>query len=258
MIDHVDYHVVDNCNFRCKGCNQFGPLAKPWQISYEQFCEEWQFVHDKGLDIRELRILGGETLLHKELGKLLIFLRKLFPYVSIVVYTNGLLLPQRKEELLPIFNDYRITLFVSIYPNVTLNFQEIVQGFNNVILGNESYFMNTCLHKNPDFNQDESFKQCNTGSVWKCRFLYNYHLYTCSMIPNTRFLIDYFPELKNTPLGQANIEDSGIDIRNHSVKEIEEFLTHSVPMCQFCNAANARNFRSWGITDYDISEWVEK
>lgn len=257
MIDHVDYHITDHCNFKCKGCNQFGPLAKEWCISYEQFCEEWQFVHDKGLKFNELRILGGETLLHPELNKLMIFLRGLYPTCSIVVYTNGILLPQRREELLPVFNQYHIRLFISVYPNMKLDYRKLVEGFELSTLMNESSFMNTCLHRNPDFDQDRAFRNCNTGSNWKCRFLYNYHLYPCSMLPNLRFLIDYYPELKNTPLGQINIEDSGIDIRTHSIDEIEAFLRSSVPACKFCNVDHAHHFRPWGITDYDIKEWVE-
>ena len=96
MIEHVDYHIVDHCNYRCKGCNQFGPLGKEWYVSYDDFCKEWQTVHDKGLEIGEIRILGGETLLHPDLGELLIFLRKLYPKTSIVAYTNAILLKQLK------------------------------------------------------------------------------------------------------------------------------------------------------------------
>lgn len=258
MIGHVDYHVVDHCNFKCKGCNQFGPLAKPWCIPYDQFCEEWQFVKFKKLQIGELRILGGETLLHPRLGDLLVFLRKLFPTTSIVVYTNATLLPQQKEKLLPVFNENDICLFISAYPGLKLNYEELRQGFSRSIVGNEFFFMNTSLHRNPDFDQDEMFHNCNTGSVWCCRFLWNYHLYPCSMVPNIRFLIEHFSELKDTPLGQLNIEDNGIDIRIHSNAEIEEFLQHSIPACKFCNAINAKNFHQWGLTNYDISEWVEQ
>ena len=98
MIEHIDYHIINHCNLNCAGCNQFGALAKPWFVSYEQFCEEWQLVYDKDIKIREIRILGGETLLYPDLNKLVIFLRSLFPNSSIVVYTNAILLEKRKEE----------------------------------------------------------------------------------------------------------------------------------------------------------------
>lgn len=257
MIGHVDYHITDHCNYRCKGCNQFGPLGKEWCVPYDQFCEEWQFVHDKGLNIQEIHLLGGESLLHPELDRLLIFLRQLYPTTGIVVYTNAILLKQQKEKLLPIFNKYNICLFVSKYPNLYFDYQSLLSGFNLSTLADESSFMNVCLHKEPILDQDYAYKHCNTGTNWKCRFLKNYHLYACSMLPNLPLLINYFPELKETSLGKLNVEENGIDIRTHTNEEIEAFVNRSVPACSFCNVDKSKFFRPWAFTNYDVSEWVE-
>ena len=145
-----------------------------------------------------------------------------------------------------------------MYPGLKLNYNELASGFHLVARGDESNFMNTCLHKEPRFNQDYAFSHCNTAIAWKCRFLKDYHLYACSMLPNLPLLVKYFPGLKKTPLGQINIEDNGIDIRTHTNEEIEEFLKHSIPACQFCNVDHAKYFRPWGETNYDLSEWVEE
>ena len=257
MIEHIDYHVTDHCNLKCAGCNQFGTLAKPWCIPYEQFCEEWQLVHDKELKINEIRILGGETLLHPELDRLLIFLRSLFPETAIVVYTNGILLAQQKEKLLPIFQKYRIILFISQYPNLKLNYEELQKGFPFVKQSYASSFMNTSLHTNPDFDKDKSFNNCNNSKVWKCRFLKNGRIYACSMIPNICHLIQYFPKLKSTPLGELDIEENGIDIKDHTVTEIENFLNQSMPACAFCNVVRAKEFKTWYPSEYKITEWIE-
>lgn len=258
MIGHVDYHITNHCNLNCAGCNQFGTLAKPWFVSYEQFCEEWQLVHDKDIKIKEIRILGGETLLHPDLNKLVIFLRSLFPNSSIVVYTNAILLEKRKEEIMPVFNEQKITLFISRYPNLKLDYWDLIRGFSSVQWADESFFMNTCLHRNPDFDPDYSFHHCNSSQVWQCRFLKDNRLYACSMLPNICHLIDYFPELKDTPLGQMKIEDNGIDIREHTVEEIENFLYQTMPACAFCNIAHARQFHPWHLSKYELSEWVEQ
>lgn len=253
MINHVDYRITDHCNLNCAGCNQFGPLAKPWCISYDDFCKEWTTVRDTGLVFGELRILGGETLLHPQVGQLLEFLRSLYPKTKIVLYTNGILLHQRKEELIPIFKENGIELFISHYPGISVD----PSGFPWVVHADESRFMCTSLHKTPDYDPDKAFRNCNMGSVWQCRLLKNYHLYPCSMTPNLCFLIDHFSELKDTPLGQMNIEDNGIDVRNHSIKEIEDFLWHSTPACAFCNTERAKAFSPWYLSEYKITEWVE-
>lgn len=258
MIDHVDYHVTDHCNLNCAGCNQFGCLAKPWCISYEQFCDEWQLVHDKGLQFNEIRILGGETLLHPELDKLLIKLRSLFPTTAIVVYTNAILLSQQKEKLLPVFKDYNIILFISRYPNLKLDYAKLKEGFPRVRESNATHFMNTSFHTEPDFDRDDSFRNCNNASSWRCRFLKNNRLYPCSTIPTICHLIDYFPEIQNTSFGQMNIEENGIDITTHTVEEIEAFLYHSIPACRFCNVWSAKRFNQWHPTEYKLSEWFEK
>ncbi|MDV3425742.1 MAG: radical SAM protein [Bacillota bacterium] len=258
MIDHIDYHVTNHCNLNCARCNNFCPLSDPWCVSYNDFCEEWQYVRDKGLRFNEIRILGGETLLHPQIDELLIALRKIFPEPAIVVYTNGIPLGIWKEKLLPIFKECNLTLFVSVYPNLKLNYDELTKGFPKVQKMSMSTFMNTCLHTQPDFDQNHSFSHCNVGSSWRCRALKDYHMYPCSYIPNIPILIKYFPELQDTPLGKADIKESGIDIRTHTIEEIEDFITHSAPFCSFCNAVNARNTTPWGLTERKISEWVEK
>ena len=256
MINHVDYRITDHCNLNCAGCNQFGPLAKPWYISENDFVNEWECVRDKGLRFGEIRVLGGETLLHPNLDRLLISLRDMYKRTPIVLYTNGILLPKVKDKLVPVFQEYGITLFVSRYPDIEIK-PEWLFGFPRIVNGDESRFMNTSLHPNPDFNPDHAFRNCNMGSVWQCRLLKNYHIYPCSMVPNLCFLTDYFSDLKDTPLGQMNIEDNGIDIREHSVEEIERFLTHSVPACAFCNSERAKRFSPWYRTEYKKSEWFE-
>lgn len=257
MIEHIDYHVTDHCNLNCAGCNQFGTLAKPWFIPLEQVQEEWQLIHDKNIEIGRIHILGGEPLLHPDLDKILIFLRELFPQIGIVVYTNGLLLPRLKEKLLPIFKDYNIVLFLSEYPNVNVNYNEIKRGFPAVEGYRVKNFMSVSLHTNPDFDNDKSFNSCNHNILWKCRLLKENHIYPCSMIPNVNHLIEYFPELKDTALGRMDIEDNGIDVRTHTAEEVEEFLKHSVPACAFCNTMRAKNFKPWYPSEHKITEWIE-
>lgn len=257
MIEHIDYHVTDHCNLNCAGCNQFGTLAKPWYVSLEKVRRDWELVREKNIQIGRIHVLGGEPLLHPELDKILILLRELFPNIGLVVYTNGILLPQLKEKLLPIFRDCRVTLFLSEYQHLNINYAEIKRGFP-MIEGYRVYdFINTSLHTNPDFNNDESFRHCNFNVLWKCRLLKDDHIYPCSMIPNINHLIDYYPELKDTVLGKMNIEDNGIDIKTHTAEEVEEFLKHSIPACAFCNVAHAKQFKPWYPSEYKITEWIE-
>lgn len=257
MIQHIDYHVTDHCNLNCAGCDQFGTLAKPWYVSLEKVQKDWELVREKNIQIGRIHILGGEPLLHPEIDKILILLRTMFPKIGIVVYTNGILLQQLKEKLLPIFKEYNIILFLSEYPRLNINYQELKRGFPIVEGYRVTSFMSTSLHTNPDFNNDNSFHNCNFNALWSCRLLKDDHIYPCSMVPNINHLIEYFPELKDTPLGQINIEDNGIDIKTHTAEEVEEFLKHSIPACAFCNVMHTKKFTPWRRSEYKITEWVE-
>lgn len=259
MIGHVDYHVTDHCNFDCAGCNQFGCLAEPWYVSYEQFCDEWQVIHDKGLQFEEIHLLGGETLLHPDLDKLLIKLRSLYPQPQkIVVYTNAILLSQQKEKLLPVFQKCDIILFISRYPTLKLDYKKLEEGFPHVREWNASGFVHTSLHAEPDFDWRESFRHCSNGNIWKCRFIKEGRIYPCSTAPTMCHLIKYFPELKDTSFGKMNLEENGIEIATHSLEEIDEFLNRGIPACSFCNVKNSNRFRPWYPSEHKISEWFEK
>ena len=151
MIESLEYHIVDHCNLNCAGCSHFSPLAEHWFVDPEDFEKEWKEVADSGLEIKRIRILGGEPLLHPELGYMLKCIRCLFPVSDINVVTNGILLNKRKAELLPVFNKYNISLTVSCYPGLNLDYKDITSGFPKVEMYDKVGFWNISLHDKADF-----------------------------------------------------------------------------------------------------------
>ena len=256
MIESLEYHIVDHCNLNCAGCSHFSPLAEHWFVNPDNFEREWKEVADSGLEIKRIRILGGEPLLHPELGYMLKCVRCLFPVSDINVVTNGILLGKKKSELLPVFNKYNISLTVSCYPELNLNYKGLLSGFSMVEMYDKTGFWNISLHETADYSK-ESFFSCFSGSIAKCNFLKDGRIYPCCVIPNLPHFFEYFEETAAMDLAKIPIEESGITVKDHTVEEIESFLRTPSDFCAHCNVKRAIEVHPWERTNYQIKEWME-
>lgn len=256
MITSLEYHVADHCNLNCAGCSHFSPLAKSWLVDPEDFEKEWKEVADCGLEIARIRILGGEPLLHPELGYMLKCVRCLFPSCDINVVTNGILLKKRKDELLPIFIRNNISLTISCYPGLNLDYQELLRGFPKVEMYDKAGFWNISLHENADYPK-ECFYSCFSASMAKCNFLKDGRIYPCCVIPNLPHFFNYFEETGAMDLSKISIESAGITVKDHTPEEIEKFVNTPNDFCAHCNVRRAIEAHPWKRTEYKINEWME-
>jgi organic radical activating enzyme len=112
-IPGVEYNVTEHCNLACYGCDHASPLLP------ERFARLDDFVRDLEalatvLRMGELRIVGGEPLLHPDLPAFLREGRRIGVADRIVLYTNGVLLHTAPEALWSSIDE----LYVSAYPGV--------------------------------------------------------------------------------------------------------------------------------------------
>lgn len=256
MIESLEYHIVDHCNLNCAGCSHFSPLAEHWFVDPEDFEREWKEVADSSLEIKRIRILGGEPLLHPELGYMLKCVRCLFPISDINVVTNGILLNKRKAELLPVFNKYNISLTVSCYPGLNLDYKDITSGFPKVEMYNKAGFWNISLHDKADFPVS-AFYSCFSGSMAKCHFLKDGRIYPCCIIPNLPHFFKYFGGGAAMDLIKIPLNEGSIAVKGHTPEEIEKFLRTPNEFCAHCNTKRAIEAHPWEQTKYNIKEWME-
>ena len=97
MIEYLEHHLVDHCNCNCAGCSHFSPLADPWFENLEDFKRDFKKLSEM-TEVQLIRLMGGEPLLHPQVGDFLKITRELFPKSQIQLVTNGLLLKKRKLE----------------------------------------------------------------------------------------------------------------------------------------------------------------
>lgn len=113
----VEYHLVDSCNLRCAGCSHYSSLIN------EKICLPIEFIisdlsklkEKVGNNLKWLRLLGGEPLIHPQITECLKRIRELFPNVKLLVITNGLLLDKMNQEFYDVCIRHRIGIRITDY-----------------------------------------------------------------------------------------------------------------------------------------------
>lgn len=115
---HIEFNLTDHCNLNCKGCSHYSPLAP---AEFEALDEvEAEMKHISSIRnvslIKEVYLIGGETLLYPRLKDAMRLARRYFPSVKISIFTNGLLLPKMDEEFWHLCSELKIVIAITRYP----------------------------------------------------------------------------------------------------------------------------------------------
>lgn len=115
IMPHIELHISDKCNLDCRGCSHFSPLFDELNADFNQKINDIRQIKALFDDVFRIDILGGEPLLNPEVGKYVSELRKELPKTFIQIYTNGLLIPGLKDEVLKEIFDNNISVSISEY-----------------------------------------------------------------------------------------------------------------------------------------------
>ena len=99
-IDYLRISVTDRCNLRCVYC--MPPTGIPWEprdaiLSYEEITAIVQAM--AGLEVRRVRLTGGEPLVRPELPRLVRAITETPGIEDVSLTTNGILLAQLAAPL---------------------------------------------------------------------------------------------------------------------------------------------------------------
>ena len=106
----LEAHVVDHCNLTCAGCCSFSPLLPAWFASPDSVAED---VHKaaKVLKPRVFKLVGGEPLLHPQLGEMIRCVRESRIAPTLSVTTNGLKLHEMPDTFWQAVDALTISLY---------------------------------------------------------------------------------------------------------------------------------------------------
>lgn len=255
MLEYLEHHIVDQCNLKCTGCSHFSNFCEDWFETIEEFTTDFKrlSILTKGR-VGNLRIMGGEPLMHPNVNDFLIKARELFPFSKIELVTNGLLIKKRKEELLDVCNKYGIYICVSDYG--LINIPKQLEGFKYIrFYSKKEEMYNLCL--DPDGKQDNvaSYNGCDMHN-YKWYYFQRGRFYPCCVMGNIHFFNEHFKEQLKQPIW-TSLEDVSISVHDHSLKEIKEFLSTPIEACKFCDVENRHNtYHPFSVSKGDISEWI--
>ena len=255
-LDYIEVHLVDHCNLNCAYCTHFSPLSKP------NFCDVSIFEKDikklaelTNSDIKDIRLLGGEPLLHPECNKFIEITRKYFPNTIISLVTNGILLNKQNDLFWNTCRENNILIECTKYP-IGTNYDKIEQlakakkvqfVFAKAPKIKHKIFAHLQLSPKGNINQWNSYIPCFITR--KCTFLKNGKIFHCPIAGNIEILNKYFN--RNFEITEKDY----IDIHKTShIRDILKYLSHKIPFCRYCDICKCEP-RHWKYSEKNIKEW---
>lgn len=254
-----EVHLVDHCNLNCKGCSHFSPVSAKKFTNLGSFQKDMKRISEilSSNDIRRIRLLGGEPLLHPEAVEFIKTTRNCFPNAYIEFVTNGLLLLKQDSSFWTTCRDTKTKIIVTRYPIPvdTISIEAKAREYRVSLMIGPS-------HKYKSFKKlvfDLTGKQCGALSHLFC---FNYG-YTCQL-KDGRFypcsIAAYFPNFSEYfNLGIKEDKKNYIDIySNVSKNDFYNLITKKIPHCKYCNISAGKSNVKWNYSKREITEWIKE
>jgi GTP 3',8-cyclase len=184
QIPGVEINAVMHCNLACAGCSHASPLAAPWLAEPTAVCRDLTAL-SRIASIGEVRVVGGEPLLHPELTELLQAVRSSCPGSLIRVITNGTRLDHSDLAWL----GYTDEVYVSVYPRARVSGQAAERLRSRAEAHGIQVAVNRFTHFRPvvprrpltDEETAAVFETCQVAHSWSCHTVQEGYVYLCPM-----------------------------------------------------------------------------
>lgn len=253
-----EVHLVDHCNLNCKGCSHFSPVSAKKTTNLESFRKDMKRLTEilTSNDIRRIRLLGGEPLLHPDAIEFIKITHECFPDVYVEFVTNGLLLLKQPVDFWDTCRASKTKIVVTRYP-IPID----TKGIEKKAKEHGVSLMIGPTHRFKSFKKlvfDLKGQQCGGLSHMFC-FNYGYtcqlkdgRFYPCSVAAYFSNFSDYFN------LGIQDNPKNFIDIYTDVSKEdFYNLITNKIPHCRYCNISAGETNVKWNYSKREISEWTK-
>jgi MoaA/NifB/PqqE/SkfB family radical SAM enzyme len=255
----VEYNLTEHCNLTCYACDHASPLLPKKFASVDEFSRDFtalaQVFHSK-----QLRLLGGEPLLHPQLLEFLTEARRIRVADEIVLITNGVLLHEAPDKLWKLINE----LWVSAYPGVRRRLNDAdcaeicethdvrfhlmrVESFNRTIINNridDSKLVKTI------------FRNCKLAGEISCHTVHEGRFYKCAIAPFMG------PRLALRGITFDNRETDGVSLHNNPklYEDLDRCLNGSTPLaaCSYCLGSLGPMVPHRQLNRHGRSRWLEE
>ncbi len=241
FLSYIEFHLTDHCNLNCKGCSHFSPIASEFYADLEQYKIDMQRLRRLFRNIKIIRLMGGEPLLHPDPASFIIATKSSFPKANINFVTNGILLFKAPAAFWEACRSTNASIRVSGYPlkgnsiddkklQIKANSECVPVAYDY----NPGKKFAKPLTLSGDANKQKIFKECQNRSSCKhtCMNLKQGRIYHC---PITAY-VHYFNNKFNYRISQ----DAGINIHSQDVTGslILKRLNKPIETCKWCSFTN--------------------
>jgi len=223
----VDLVITEKCTLKCKDCaNLMQFYENPVNYEFEDILSGIKLLSAKTNFIHEVRVIGGEPFLNKQIYKIIYELSLIDNINKIIVYTNGMIPP--KEEELNNINRNKLLFSITDYAELGRNLDKTIEILNNT---NFAYRVHPpehwtdsgkILERNNDVDfAEELFAKCCGKNLYT---LIGNKLYRCPFAANADQLNALPPNTNNF----VSVDDSIENIRSFA------YGINYIEACMYC------------------------
>ncbi len=248
VLRYLEFHLTDHCNMNCGGCTHFAPMADRWFADKERVTADFDRLKALFRNIREIRVMGGEPLLHPDCVSFLQIVRDAFPACRLALVTNGLLLARQSAEFWKACRATRTIISLSVYPPVRPQVEMLTARCREERVPLECVESGMFLARYiPEGNVDvrKAFRFCR-GSWYFCPILREGRVYRCAM--------GCYAAYWNRAAKDGMPAEDGIALGSATGPEILDYLMRPMPTCAYCSP-KARAF-AWRNGTPRLEDWI--
>lgn len=226
---YIEIPITLNCNLKCNHCTFFCNL-----IDEKVYVDINEFKKDinklaKKIDIKQLRLIGGEPLLHPDINQFVQETKNAFPKTSLSIATNAILINSMPESFWKTLKEYKTGVNISYYDIWENNFYKVTDILKekeiNYTVNNINFFYEQ-LNINGDSPIKKTFKNCLCKEYIN---LWEHKLYKCQKIFRLFYNKKYNTSIELPP-GIDIYKASGKELYNKLVKNPKPFSA-----CRYCH-----------------------
>lgn len=247
-LHYLEFHLTDHCNMNCGGCMHFAPMADRWFADVGRVTADFERLKAIFRTIREVRVMGGEPLLHPECRTFLRIARDAFPTCLLTLVTNGLLLARQPSAFWETCRETHARISLSVYPPVRPQVESLAaqcrdEGVTLDCTPSET-FMARYVPAG-DIDARKAFRACR-GRWFYCPILREGRIYRCAM--------GCYAAYWNQAAKAEIPVEGGIAIESATGPAILDYLMRPMPTCAYCSPT-ARTF-TWRHGAPELKDWV--
>jgi MoaA/NifB/PqqE/SkfB family radical SAM enzyme len=232
----VEYSVAYHCNLKCSACSHMSPHQSKTLPPVESFARDVSRLTGV-LHANDIRLLGGEPLLHPDIVEFLKIARRSQIADRVMVTTNGLLLPSMPDA----FWENVDFIWLSLYPGASPPQKALerikakAQESNTRLdLDYTTHFRTTMVTEpHPKgWVTDMIFNTCGNAHRFHCHMIHEGRIYKCSC---PAFLPEFLSRMGKPGF---SFEQDGLDIHGagNLFEELRDYLfgRRTLDACQHC------------------------